>query len=81
MNLKLTGAVEGQFRSWPIDRALLSIGRSSRCDVQLVDGTVSKTHAEIVQEEGRLQLRDLGSRNGTRLNGAPVTTPVIAQGR
>lgn len=77
MNLKLTGMSDGQLRSWPIDRPVLTVGRSSRCDVQLVDATVSKSHAEIVQEGGdRLQLRDLGSRNGTRLNGNPVTGPV-----
>lgn len=76
MNLKLTGLSDGQLRSWPIDRPLLTVGRSSRCDVQLVDATVSKSHAEIARDGGRLLLRDLGSRNGTRLNNSPVSGPV-----
>lgn len=37
--------------------------------LEISDATVSKTHALIYRESGKLLLRDLGSRNGTLLNG------------
>jgi hypothetical protein len=46
------------------DRPLL-IGRGRACDLLLRDETVSRRHAELVREEGRWMLRDLGSTNGT----------------
>lgn len=72
MDLLLTAVVEGQRRSWPVTGDLLRIGRSSRCEVQLADATVSKEHAELARSTGGWLLRDLGSRNGTRLNGVEV---------
>lgn len=51
----------------------VSIGRSARHAVQLPDGQVSGDHAEIRPEGGSWVLRDLGSTNGTRVNGKPVT--------
>jgi pSer/pThr/pTyr-binding forkhead associated (FHA) protein len=36
------------------------------------DATVSKSHARLYMESGRLMLKDLGSRNGTLLNGSPL---------
>jgi pSer/pThr/pTyr-binding forkhead associated (FHA) protein len=53
--------------------AKLSIGRLGDNDVQLEEGSVSSRHAEITVENGRVVLRDLGSTNGTFLNGQQVT--------
>jgi serine phosphatase RsbU (regulator of sigma subunit) len=72
MELLLTAVVEGQRRSWPAVGDLLRIGRSSRCEVQLADATVSKEHAELVRDGLGWKVRDLGSRNGTRINGVDV---------
>lgn len=44
------------------------IGRSPECDVFLDDVTVSRRHAEIVQEGASYVIRDLGSLNGTFVN-------------
>lgn len=44
------------------------IGRSPECDIFLDDVTVSRRHAEIVVEGDRVQIRDLGSLNGTFVN-------------
>jgi pSer/pThr/pTyr-binding forkhead associated (FHA) protein len=53
------------------------IGRSSRSDIVLdADGQVSRTHAVLDRIAGRWILRDVGSRNGTRVNGEPVRGPV-----
>jgi hypothetical protein len=48
------------------------IGRSRDCDVVLTDGNVSRRHAEIRQEESGFYVVDLGSTNGTALNGLKV---------
>jgi pSer/pThr/pTyr-binding forkhead associated (FHA) protein len=53
------------------------VGRSPRSDVVLdADGQVSRTHAVLDRIAGRWILRDVCSRNGTRLNGEPVRGPV-----
>jgi FHA domain len=46
------------------------IGRTADCDVMLDEGTVSKHHACIRWKRKRAELEDLGSSNGTLLNGA-----------
>ncbi len=47
----------------------VTVGRSRRCDVMLDDPNVSRTHAEIRPRGGSWVLTDLGSTNGSRLNG------------
>jgi phosphoserine phosphatase RsbU/P len=58
----------------PLNRLRTTIGRSARSDVCIPDAFASRLHAEIRQEGDNYWLLDLGSANGTRLNGAPVTT-------
>lgn len=48
-------------------------GRSSDADLVLADDTVSRKHARIYEARGTLWLRDLGSRNGTQVNGRAVS--------
>src|ERR1700755_664072 len=47
-------------------------GRDEDCDVRLNHKSVSKMHCVIVKTDGLLFLRDLGSTNGTRVNGQRV---------
>lgn len=47
-------------------------GRSNDADLVLADDTVSRKHARIYSARGALWLRDLGSRNGTLVNGRSV---------
>lgn len=47
-------------------------GRDEDCDVRLDHKSVSKLHCVIVKTDGVLLLRDLGSTNGTRVNGQRV---------
>lgn len=58
-------------RKYDIERPL-SIGRSSKCDIQLDHDSVSRNHAEIRIEDGAIVLRDLDSTNGTWVNDEPV---------
>src|SRR5262245_27736941 len=53
MNLFLSGTVADKPISWPLEAALLTIGRSSRNAIQITDGTVSKEHAEITRDGER----------------------------
>jgi pSer/pThr/pTyr-binding forkhead associated (FHA) protein len=48
------------------------IGRQENCDLRLDHKSVSKMHCVLVKTDGLLLLRDLGSTNGTRVNGTRV---------
>jgi hypothetical protein len=50
----------------------LLIGRSSRCDVVLSDPSVSRRHARVIFRDGAWVFQDLGSTNGSTLNGRRV---------
>jgi len=51
----------------------LVVGRAVTSDVPIYDPTISRRHAEIVLTESGVHVTDLGSSNGTFLNGAKVT--------
>jgi FHA domain/DUF1707 SHOCT-like domain len=53
-----------------------TIGRTRECDLCLTDLSVSRMHALLVRREDGWVLSDLGSHNGTRLNGWLVREPV-----
>jgi hypothetical protein len=54
-----------------------TIGRGGGCAIALPDDTfVSTLHARVFLHEGELWLEDLGSTNGTRVDGAPISTAV-----
>lgn len=48
------------------------IGRSPSCDIPLEDSKVSRRHARVVLEGGQARVSDLGSRNGTLVNGEKI---------
>lgn len=66
--------------SHSLEAAVISIGRAEDNMVVVDDASVSGHHAEIERTENVLVLRDLGSTNGTRVNGVPVTETVIHEG-
>src|SRR5437870_9991308 len=51
---------------------LTLVGRKDECDLRLDHTSISKIHCVIVKTDGLLLLRDLGSTNGTRVNGQRV---------
>lgn len=61
-----------------LDSEKVVIGRSRSCDIRLREDTVSRLHAAFVLRDGALVLEDLGSSNGTYLNGERVLTPCVA---
>lgn len=73
------GAGRALSRVLPASGSVL-VGRDAGADVPLGDASVSRTHAAVLRWESGWTLLDLGSRNGTTLNGRPVTdgTPLRA---
>ncbi|MEW5959113.1 MAG: FHA domain-containing protein [Chloroflexota bacterium] len=58
---------------WPLAKSAIIIGRDAESDVQIDDRQVSRQHAEITRTIEGYTLRDLGSKNGTFLNGEAVS--------
>jgi len=56
------------------------LGRAPECDIELADATVSRRHAEVVRDGDAWFIRDLGSSNGTKLNGAGVVDQILNDG-
>ncbi len=60
-------------RRWPLDRTrTLTIGRDEDCDIHLPDRQVSRNHARIYWAGDHYRIEDLGSKNGTHVNGQDV---------
>lgn len=75
--LQLIANVGGREHRWTLDRSPARLGRGPANDVQIVDASVSREHAELVADGARWSVRDLGSRNGTRVHGAEAREPVV----
>jgi adenylate cyclase len=56
------------------------VGRSMKAQVQIDGDLVSRQHARFFESDGRWHVEDLGSRNGTLLNGNRVTTATLKHG-
>jgi len=67
-------AREGQLTGerWTIESDEFLIGRGSDCHIALPERQVSRHHAKILSESGQYVLQDLGSKNGTHMNGNRV---------
>jgi len=66
-------------RSWPIEKDRVIIGRGEDCDVVLGERRVSRRHAQIRRLDSQYVLEDLGSRNGTYVNGRETIGPYVLQ--
>lgn len=69
-----SGAESGAIH--PLDHKITTVGRSVTNTIQIVDKRMSRNHLEIHNSGGTLTLRDLGSKNGTLLNGQPAVEPI-----
>jgi Protein of unknown function (DUF3662)/FHA domain len=67
-------------RTFPLTSPLTILGRGTDCDLRLVDQGVSRHHAEIRVEDGDVVLVDLGSTNGTFVNGQPIRRVSLTDG-
>ncbi len=71
-----TGPLNGQ--RWTIKSDVI-IGRDESCHVVIQNRQVSRYHARFVNLPQGVQLEDLGSKNGTHINGREVVEPVMLQ--
>jgi DNA-binding response OmpR family regulator len=70
---------QGVGTRWVIDRSDMIIGREEDCDIVLPSRQISRNHARIRRSGGRHILEDLGSKNGTFVNGQELTEPYPLQ--
>ena len=74
----LAGASVGEMYKLESDQTI--IGRGGRAQIRLLDEGISREHAQISIEAGRVTLRDLGSTNGTYCNGLRVESRDLVDG-
>lgn len=71
---------DGSTITTPLDTDLITVGRAEDSIVQLPSGSVSSHHATIKARPDGYYVQDLGSRNGTRLNGVEVEEALLTDG-
>ena len=71
---------EGRVHDYELDRERVTIGRQAGNDIVLADKAVSSRHAVVVTILDDSFLEDLGSTNGTQVNGQPITRHALAHG-
>jgi pSer/pThr/pTyr-binding forkhead associated (FHA) protein len=62
---------------FPLDKDVLTIGRATDNDIVVLEGEVSRHHARLTHQGDSWILQDLGSRNGTTVDGVRITGPVL----
>jgi hypothetical protein len=71
---------DGSNRTYPLKQGGNVVGRGQEADFRLPDTGVSRRHLEITWDGQSAMLADLGSTNGTTVNGTPVQTWQLAEG-
>ena len=64
----------------PVDRVQMVFGRTEECDVVVLDPNVSRRHAQALVLDGLVAMMDLGSSNGTYVNGLPISRIFLMDG-
>lgn len=78
---EMSGAPAGPWlvskdREWHLPEGTHFVGRDRECRIRIDSATVSRRHARILVTGGATRVEDLGSKNGTRVNGRPVERQV-----
>ena len=76
--LGIGGPFQGQTLSLP--EGEVSIGREPTNQMSVFDGSLSRHHCALARSGSEVRIRDLGSRNGTRVNSVPVTDQRLQHG-
>ena len=71
---------DGTFKEVKLDRPSILIGRDDLCKLRIPAKAVSRKHCEVKIEDDELVVKDLGSSNGTYLNGARVKRAELSPG-
>jgi predicted component of type VI protein secretion system len=80
MPARLVPLIAGSAPTISLHRPVLLIGRHPDCDVRLDLPAISRRHCCVALAYDRLTIRDLGSRHGTRVNGALIEESRLVPG-
>jgi two-component system, cell cycle response regulator len=67
-------------KKYNLESPTMIIGRSSKCDVQIDQESVSRNHCKLINTGKSVMIRDLGSTNGTYVNDVPIDEHVLRDG-
>jgi hypothetical protein len=70
----------GEARRVTLEQMPFRIGRAESADLRIESVQVSREHAELLERNGMWLVRDLGSTNGTQVNGKPISETLLADG-
>jgi serine phosphatase RsbU (regulator of sigma subunit) len=78
IQLHITPA-EGEAFDFDVETETIVIGRSTRCELSIADRFLSRQHARLYADGDEWLIEDLGSRNGTFVNGRRIAGPTVVQ--
>src|SRR3970040_397694 len=73
-----SGPLQGE--RWTLQSDRFLIGRGRECDIVVPDRQISRQHARISRTADGVQVEDLGSKNGTHVNGVRIEGPTGLSG-
>jgi len=76
--LVVSGPLQGQ--EFVVNKEVFAIGSDKHNDLSLQDSTISKRHCEIAVDQNGYQIRDLGSTNGTIIQGVNISSACLSPG-
>lgn len=71
---------DGDNRPFTLRKEITIIGRREDCDLRIAVGDVSRKHCRVIQTDDSIEIEDLGSSNGTFVNGNKVQRSALAAG-
>ena len=71
---------DGDRRSFPLSHSISVLGRREDCDLRIPLADVSRKHCRVIVEEDSAKIEDLGSSNGTFVNGERVQEKMLQPG-
>lgn len=70
----------GDNRPFPVKKEVTVIGRREDCDLRIAVGDVSRKHCRLILGSDKVEVEDLGSSNGTFVNGTKIDRTTLAPG-
>ena len=70
----------GESRRFPLTHDVVTMGRGEGCDLRIPLGDVSRKHCSLVRSDDGLMIQDIGSSNGTFVNGKKVREAALRAG-
>lgn len=78
VQVEWTPSLEVGGQRYMLTKSRTVVGRDATADIQVNDNGLSRAHFEVLWDGSKAGVRDLGSTNGTKINGRPITEVGIA---